>query len=128
MIQVENSPSFAPAADDRFPVYAAHMRALYATRHEVIGAAVDAGVPVYAGTDAGGYQPHGRVGDEIAELARVSDPTYALGAGSWRARDWLRRPNDPAEPDLTVYPTDPRTDLGVLAHPSAVFLRGVRVG
>ncbi len=137
LIQLENFPAFAAAADAKFPTYAAHMRALYATRHQVIGAAVDAGVPVYAGTDAGGYQPHGRVGDEIAALAGVSSPTYALGAGSWRARAWLHRDlrareetGEVAEgsaPDLVVYPSDPRADLGVLAHPSAVFLRGIRV-
>ncbi|MGI8457611.1 MAG: amidohydrolase family protein [Propionibacteriaceae bacterium] len=137
LVQLENFPSFAAAADARFPTYAAHVRALYASRHQVIGAAIDAGVPVYAGTDAGGYQPHGRVGDEIGELARICSSTYALGAGSWRARAWLDRDlharGEAGEiaagraPDLVVYPTDPRTDLAVLAHPSAIFLRGVRV-
>ena len=39
----------------------------------------DAGVPIYAGTDAGGYLPHGLVGREIAALAAFSSPAYALG-------------------------------------------------
>ena len=50
-------------------------------------------MPIYAGTDAGGYLPHGLVGAEIAELARFTSPDYALGAGSWRARQWLGRPD-----------------------------------
>jgi imidazolonepropionase-like amidohydrolase len=31
-----------------------------------------------------------------------------------------------ASADLVVYPADPRDDLGVLAHPRAVVLRGQR--
>ena len=92
---------------------------------------MDAGVPIYAGTDAGGYLPHGLVGKEIAALAGFSSPEYALGAGSWRARSWLGRPDRLAEgapADVVIFDRDPRVDLGVLMQPTAVILRGVRVG
>ncbi len=59
LINVANFPSFADAAD-RFPAYAKHMRDLHARSDETITAALGAGVPVHAGTDAGGYVDHGR--------------------------------------------------------------------
>ena len=54
---------------------------------------------------------------------------YALGAASWRARDWLGRPGLMAgeSADLVVYDTDPRADLAILLRPRAVILRGVVV-
>ena len=88
-------------------------------------------MPIYAGTDAGGYLPHGLVGAEIAALAAFSSAAYALGAGSWRARAWLGRPDGLAEgapADLVAYDADPRRDLAVLRHPARVILRGVVVG
>src|SRR5918993_4323610 len=84
MVQLENFESYAQAGEARFPAYAKHMRSLYATRIERFAAAREAGVPIYAGTDAGGYLPHGLVGAEIAALAEFSSAEYALGAGSWR--------------------------------------------
>ncbi|MCD2115520.1 MULTISPECIES: amidohydrolase family protein [Rhodococcus] len=51
---------------------------------ETIGAAHEAGIPIYAGTDAGGQVQHGRIADEIASLVRVGlDPTeaYAVRPG-----------------------------------------------
>lgn len=130
MIQLENFTRFAQAADAKFPAYARRLRALYARRLETFGAAREAGVPIYAGTDAGGYLPHGIVGREIAAMAAFCSPEYALGAGSWRARAWLGHPDtlaDGAPADLVVFDADPRRDLGVLTRPSAVVLRGRRV-
>lgn len=130
LIQLENFESFAAAADSKFPIYAAHMRALYDTRWERFGQARDAGVPIYAGTDAGGYQPHGRIRDEIDELARVLGAGAALAAGSWAAREWLGRPArlEPGAPaDLLVFDADPRADLTELRRPRHVLLRGARV-
>ena len=46
-------------------------------------------MPIYAGTDAGGYLPHGLVAQEIGRWPPSCSPEYALGAGSWRAREWL---------------------------------------
>ena len=54
----------------------------------------------------------------------------ALGAASWRAREWLGwnptlEEGSPA--DLVVYDADPLADLSVLARPTCVLLRGVVV-
>ncbi len=130
MLQLENFESIAAAAQEKFPTYAAHLRSLYAGRLDVLGRAHDAGVPVYAGTDAGGYLPHGLVGQEIAALARFTSAEYALGAGSWAARAWLGRPStltEGAPADLVVLDADPRLDLAVLRTPRHVVLRGRRV-
>jgi imidazolonepropionase-like amidohydrolase len=127
MVQLENFESYAAAGEAKFPAYARHIRSLYATRFERFAKAHEAGVPIYAGTDAGGFLPHGLVGQEMAALGAFSSPEYALGAGSWRARAWLGHPPTLAEgvpADLVVFDADPRRDLGVLAHPSLVVLRG----
>jgi imidazolonepropionase-like amidohydrolase len=92
--------------------------------------ALDAGVPIYAGTDAGGFLPHGLVGNEIAALAQFSSAEYALGAGSWRARAWLGHPatlSEGAPADLVIFDADPRLDLSVLRAPRYVILRGALV-
>ena len=130
LIQLENFPSFAAAAQDKFPAYARRIGSLYERRFATLGAAYDAGVPIYAGTDAGGYLPHGIVGREMAALSAFMPAEQALGAGSWRARAWLGRPDVLAEgspADLVVFDEDPRVDLTVLSRPTAVVLRGRRV-
>jgi imidazolonepropionase-like amidohydrolase len=79
------------------------------------------------GTDAGGSLPHGLVAAEVAELVRAGVPTSdALAAASWAARSWLGFPGieEGASADFVVYPTDPRADVAVLAHPLLVVLRG----
>lgn len=123
---LEIFPGIADQAADRFPTYSRHMRDLYARRHETFRKAYEAGVPMYAGTDAGGVGAHGRIGDEIAALATIGGAHFALGAASWRARDWLGRPclseGDPA--DLVVYSSDPRENVAVVCHPRFVVLRG----
>jgi imidazolonepropionase-like amidohydrolase len=127
MVQLDNFEDYARVAEDKFPAYAKHIRALYASRLERFTAAREAGVPIYAGTDAGGYLPHGLVGQEVAALAQFSSADYALGAGSWRARRWLGRPDtldDGVPADLVVFDADPRVDLGVLRAPRYVILRG----
>jgi imidazolonepropionase-like amidohydrolase len=126
MINLENFPGFADAGQDKFPRYAAHMRALYQRRRQTLGAAVEAGVPVFAGTDAGGTIAHGLVAAEVELLATVGGIDFALGAASWRAREWLGAPGllDGAWADLVAYPVDPRREPGVLAHPQLVILRG----
>ncbi len=126
--QLDNFPEYAAAGEARFPAYAKRMRALHARRQETIRAAYEAGVAIYAGTDAGGVLPHGLIGAEMAELADYGlTARDALGAGSWRARDWLGRPSGLAEgdpADLVLYDADPLVDLGVLQHPRCVVLRG----
>lgn len=131
LINLENFPKYADAGEPRFPRYAAHMRALYRRRLETIGKAIDAGVPVFAGTDAGGTVPHGRLATEIGLLAGISTAEYGLGAASWRSRAWLGAPDtlvDGAWADLVAYRDDPRRDPGVTRFPSLVVLRGRVVG
>ncbi len=129
LINIETFPDIAAAADGKFPAYASHMRALHERRHATVGAAHDAGLPIYAGTDAGGSLAHGRIVDEVLELARAGlSPVEALSAACWSARAWLGRDglSEGASADLLVLDGDPREDLRVLQSPSAVVLRGVR--
>ena len=126
LINIETFPQIAAAGEAKFPVYAAHMRALHARRHETFRAALAAGVQLYAGTDAGGALAHGRIVDEIEALAEVGGAEFALGAASWRARAWLGADGivEGASADLVVYAADPREDLSVLREPTLVVLRG----
>ncbi len=120
----ETFPGIAESAA-RFPAYGAHMRALHAGATDVVRRAVDAGVPVFAGTDAGGSLAHGRIVDEVAALHAAGHPD-AVGAASWAAREWLGRPSlRPGHPaDLVIYADDPRTDPAVLRDPVLVMRRG----
>ncbi|WP_214406802.1 amidohydrolase family protein [Pseudonocardia lacus] len=124
LINVDTFPDIAGKAT-RYPTYAGHMRELHAGARDVVRRAVEAGVAVYAGTDAGGVIAHGRIADEVAALHAAGHPD-ALGAASWAAREWLGRPGlVPGAPaDLVVYPADPRTDPEVLHRPTLIMLRG----
>lgn len=127
-VQLDNFPTYAEQAGEKFPSYAAHMRDLHRRCDATLRLAVEAGVPVYAGTDAGGVLPHGLIAREVLALHEQVGlpPAEALGAASWAARAWLGRPGlEPgASADLVVYDQDPRSDLRVLAHPRLVVLRG----
>lgn len=116
MINLETFPAIAEAAGEKFPKYAAHMRALHERRFETMGKARDAGVPIYAGTDAGGALAHGIIADEIELLAAVGGPEFALGAASWRAREWLGADalEEGASADLVVFAADPRDRKSVV--------------
>jgi imidazolonepropionase-like amidohydrolase len=127
LINVANFPGFAAAGEAKFPSYASTMRRLHASAGAVVRAAFDAGVPVFAGTDAGGGIAHGAIADEIRALADAGLPAEAaLAAGSWAARDWLGLPcvEEGAVADLVVYDADPRADLDALARPQLTILRG----
>jgi imidazolonepropionase-like amidohydrolase len=127
MIQLDKFESYAAAGEAKFPAYAKHMRELHARRLETFRTAYELGVPIFAGTDAGGSLPHGLIGEELVRMGQFAPPEYVLGAGSWRARDWLGRPAALAEgvpADLVVFDDDPRVDLGVLRSPRVVVLRG----
>ena len=128
LINIATFPTIAAAGEAKFPRYAQHMRALHARRYDTVRDAHDAGVQVFAGTDAGGTLAHGLVADEVLELARAGLPALvALDAACWAARDWLRRDGltEGAQADLLVLDGDPRADLELLRSPSAVVLRGV---
>jgi imidazolonepropionase-like amidohydrolase len=127
LVNITNFPEFAAAGEQRFPAYASTIRRLHASSGAVVRAAFDAGVPVFAGTDAGGGIAHGRIADEIRALHEAGLPTdAALGAASWAARSWLGLPciEDGAPADVVVYDADPRADRDVLARPARMILRG----
>lgn len=130
LVNIQTFPNIAARAEVRYPVYAAHMRSLYRRHVDAVGKAVDAGVPVYAGTDAGGTIAHGQIPTEIRLLSQLRDPLFGLGAASWRARSWLTGDRAAAElgvgaaADLLVLDADPRRDVRAIAHPMFVVLRG----
>lgn len=126
LVNLENFPDIAASAQDKFPRYAAHMRELHRTRFDVIGKAREAGVPIYAGTDAGGTVPHGLIAEEVRLLARIGGTEFALAAASWQAREWLGVPGieDGASADLLVFDEDPLEDPQVLSRPRWIILRG----
>ncbi len=130
LYNIETFPAIAAQAEGKFPTYAAHMRALHERRFETIGKALDAGVPIYAGTDAGTTIAHGLLPDEIDLLARVGGAEFALGAASWRARDWLEAEalSEGASADLVIFAEDPRANLAMVRNPLAIVLRGRVVG
>ncbi|WP_156746813.1 amidohydrolase family protein [Mycobacterium sp. E2733] len=124
---VENFPGIADAAAAKYPTYAAHMRDLHARGLSRIAAARDAGVPIYAGSDAGTMVAPGRIADEVEALKGIGmSPTDALGAACWDARRWLGRPgiDHDACADLLCYSGDPRSGPAALGRPDLVILRG----
>ncbi|MFD6156775.1 amidohydrolase family protein [Nocardia sp. NPDC060256] len=126
LVNIDTFPEIADSAG-KFPTYAAHMRDLHRRVRTTVANAHDAGVPIFAGTDAGGSIRHGRIADEITALSGAGlSPHDALGAASWNARTWLRRPTiEPGAPaDFVVYQEDPRLNPEVLNTPYAVILRG----
>jgi imidazolonepropionase-like amidohydrolase len=128
MINIQRFDAIAAQAQEKFPAYAAHMRALRAGFPAVVRAAHEAGVPIYVGSDAGGGIAHGMAAREMLllhELAGMA-PLDVLRAGSWGAREWLGFPGlvEGGLADLVVYERDPRTDLAALLDPGLVVLRG----
>lgn len=131
LVNIATFPALADGGESKFPKWSRHMRQLYERRYDTVRAAYDAGVPVYAGTDAGGSLAHGLVAAEVAELRRAGIPVVdALSATTWGARSWLGRPGleEGAPADLVVYAADPREDVGVLGNPRRVVLNGRVVG
>jgi len=127
LINIDNFPGIAESARAKYPVYAERMTRLHGTARARILAAYDAGVPIYCGTDAGGYVRHGRVVDEIVALHAAGLPAEAaLAAGSWAARRWLGHAGleEGAPADFLVVDGDPRADLAVLHAPVRIVLRG----
>ena len=130
MINLDLFPFYAEPAQEKFPTYYAHMMDLHARRRETICSAIEAGVAVYTGTDAGTVIEHGRIKDEIDAIAEVAGAEYAVAAASWGAREWLGAEGlvAGASADLIVLDADPRRDLTALRRPVAMVLRGRLVG
>ncbi|HVX47484.1 MAG TPA: amidohydrolase family protein [Mycobacteriales bacterium] len=126
LINIDNFPSIADSAT-KFPTYAARMRRLHGSSRARLRAAYEAGVPIYAGTDAGSMLEHGRIVEEVRALHEAGmSAVDALGAASWRSREWLGLPGieEGAPADLVVYDADPRADLAALVAPSRIVLKG----
>ncbi|WP_153505159.1 amidohydrolase family protein [Cumulibacter manganitolerans] len=127
LVNIRNFPSIADSAG-KYPTYAEHMRSLYEEHPRRLRAAYEAGVPIYAGTDAGGGIAHGSIAEEVIALTGIGmSAVDALGAASWRARAWLGRPGleEGAPADFACYSANPLDDLAVLREPRHVVLRGV---
>jgi len=127
LINIDHFHGIARQGESKFPVYARHMRELFATSRERVRAAWESGVPVFVGTDAGGILPHGLVRSEISALVGAGLPLdYVVAQASWRGREWLGLPGlvEGAPADLLVFDDDPRTDLTVLYRPRRIVLRG----
>ncbi len=127
LLQVARFADIAQQADGKYPVYAARMRAMHARRYEQVRHLHAAGVQLLVGTDAGGTIGHGRFPDECALLVAAGVPAGdVVAAASWRTRAYLGFGSlvDGASADFVVYPEDPREDIDVLRHPTAVVLRG----
>jgi imidazolonepropionase-like amidohydrolase len=98
-------------------------------------AAVAAGVPAVAGTDAGTPDnPHGGVAREVAFMAEAGlDVLLAVRAATGEAADLLGVDDrgvlrQGAAADVLVAAGDVAADLSALQHPLAVFQDGRRVG
>lgn len=105
-----------------------YVRAQLNRVRELLPLAASLGVPLLAGTDE---LPHGALAEELAIIHSYGlTPRQVIAAASTGARDFLRFPafavNTPL--DLTLYASDPRDDLAVLSHPSAVVFGGRRIG
>ena len=128
VMQIDKFPEYVEQAGTRFPAYGAHMTDLHARQRDTIMAAYDAGVPLFAGSDGAGISRHGNIAGEVVAMAGLGLPAeYALGAASWRAREWLgwnAGLDEGAPADFVVYDRDPRDDLSVLSRPKRVVLRG----
>jgi imidazolonepropionase-like amidohydrolase len=127
LLQIAQFEAIATQGEDRYPRFAARMRALHAHRYQLVRDLHEAGVPVLVGTDAGGTIGHGRIADEATELVRAGLPAReVVAATSWRTREWLGVPGiaEGRSADVVVYDADPRVDVEVLAHPRVVVLRG----
>ena len=126
LINIENFPGIADGAA-KYPAYARHMRDLYERCTPRIAAAREAGIPIYAGTDAGSMVAHGRIADEIDALKGIGmSPDRGAGGGVLECARVVgpaeREHGAPA--DLVCFADDPRRGAAVVNHPDLVILRG----
>jgi imidazolonepropionase-like amidohydrolase len=132
VMQLDKFPEYAEAGGARFPDYAETMTDLHRRRRDTVMGAHEAGVAIYAGSDGGGMSRHGNLSGEVLALAGLGlSAEQALGAASWRAREWLGldgRLSEGTAADFVVYDRDPLDDLSVLAAPKQIVLRGRVVG
>ncbi|HKU31067.1 MAG TPA: amidohydrolase family protein [Arthrobacter sp.] len=127
LVNIATFPDIVQQAAPKFPLYAGHMAALWERRYERVREAHEAGIRIYAGTDAGSVIKHGRIGEEILELHRAGlPPAAALDSACWSARNWLGADgiSEGSSADVVLYAKDPRASLDVVLNPQTVVLRG----
>lgn len=127
LINIATFPDIARRASRKFPQYAAHMLSLWERRSERVLEAFEAGVAIFAGTDAGTVIGHGRIADEVLALHAAGLPAAsALDAACWSARSWLGAPaiSEGAPADVVVCGQDPRELPGTVSELTHVVLRG----
>jgi imidazolonepropionase-like amidohydrolase len=127
LVNIATFPDIAAQADPKFPKYAAHMRALWERREERVLEAYEAGVRIYAGTDAGSVIRHGRIAEEILALHNAGLPmAAALDAACWSARTWLGAEGiaEGARADVVLCREDPRKVPDTIRGLLHVVLRG----
>ncbi|BCW45942.1 hypothetical protein StoSoilB5_31260 [Arthrobacter sp. StoSoilB5] len=127
LVNIATFPDIAAQAAPKFPGYADHMTRLWERRRERVLEAFEAGVTIFAGTDAGSVIKHGRIADEMQELHDAGlPPTAVLDAACWGARKWLGAEgiSEGASADVVVCREDPRQRIGTVGSLNHVVLRG----
>lgn len=127
LVNIATFPDIAAQAAPKFPHYAEHMTRLWEGRRERVVEAYEAGVAIYAGTDAGTVIKHGRIADEMKELRDAGlPPSAVLTAAAWGARQWLGADgiSEGASADVVLCRDDPRRNLDTVARLKHVVLRG----
>lgn len=127
LLQIGQFGEIAQQAAGKYDVFAQRFRRLHERRYEQVREMYDAGIQLLVGTDAGGTIGHGRVADECAQLVEAGLPARdVVAAASWEGRAFLGYGSlvEGASADFVVYPEDPRENIEVLRHPTAVVLRG----
>ncbi|MCD4557113.1 amidohydrolase family protein [Schaalia sp. lx-100] len=128
--QVELFADFAAQAGRKYPMYAATMQAMYDTRVAHAQMLFDSGVQILSGTDSGGYQEHGCIGDELRLwLAAGLRPERILDYATWGTRSYLgfSSLDEGKSADMVFFREDPRENPSVWGKPDVVFSAGVPV-
>ena len=131
LMQVELFADFAAAGASKFPRYADTMQRMWVRRAERAAALFDSGIRLLPGTDAGGYQAHGRIAQELGMWQDLGvEPGRILDLATWSVRDYLGVPSlgDGSPADVVVVDEDPRDDVRALASPALVLRGGAVVG
>ncbi len=126
LLQVEKFPEFAEAAT-KYPRYAATMTGLYERRHDWFTDLLRSGVNVLVGSDAGGYQGHGRLTAEMQTMVAWGMPVEdVFAAATWKARDFLglQSLQNGADADMIVFKDNPMVDPHTWDSPQAIIAAG----
>lgn len=127
MRQIELFSEFADQAGQKYPVYAATMRAMYERRIEQAQLIFESGVQVLPGTDAGGYHPHGVLGKELRAWESIGvDRGRILDIATWQAQRAMGQSalDIGTVANLLHFDTDPRDDSSQWDQPKTVLING----